>query len=384
MKYKTLFKPALIVVLAFTACSKQEPFEADRLSVSFCAQQFQNDDATRSAYVNGSFQWTATDTVGIYPDKGSQIYFSMAAGAGTDKATFDGGGWGFRSQAVYYSYYPFMADFYLDRHKIPVTFEGQVQDGADNNAHFGQYDYMYTPGATVKDNSLVFSYNHLVCIIEVKATLPAGTYRQITLTAPTPVFVKKGYFDLQSDSPEIISTTSSKELSVAFKEPVTVNGSATISAFLISAPVDLNGVEITVSALDNEKKQYDCKKTPSKPYQASTRYGLTCSSWTEVKPVIHVSDVSLNRSSISLKVGESKSLEVSVIPEDASDKSINWTSADSSIASVNSIGEVVAQKDGTTYISASAVDGNICSSCKVVVKSDGNNENPDIGNEWQW
>lgn len=162
------------------ACSEQKISTLDEhLAVTFDAQPIDSEDGTRSAYVNGDFQWTANDTVGIYPATGSQIYFSMAAGAGTSRATFDRGGWGFKSNSVYYSYYPFMADFYLNRHKIPVSFEGQVQDGRNNSEHFGLFDYMYTPGAQVNNNSLVFSYKHLVCIIEVMATLPAGTYKQI-------------------------------------------------------------------------------------------------------------------------------------------------------------------------------------------------------------
>lgn len=366
------------------ACSEQKISTLDEhLAVTFDAQPIDSEDGTRSAYVNGDFQWTANDTVGIYPATGSQIYFSMAAGAGTSRATFDGGGWGFKSNSVYYSYYPFMADFYLNRHKIPVSFEGQVQDGRNNSEHFGLFDYMYTPGAQVNNNSLVFSYKHLVCIIEVMATLPAGTYKQITLTAPTQAFVTKGYFDLQSNNPQIIATESSNDLTVTFKESVTVNDSDPFSTFLISAPVDLNGVEITVTAVDLDGKRYDCKKTPSRAYLASTRYGLTCSNWSYDSSV-HVTGISLNRSLISLKAGEVKTLEATVEPENASDKTIIWTIDDSGIASVDSAGNVTAKKDGTAFVTATTEDGHFSATCKVSVSSNGNNENPDVGGEWQW
>lgn len=278
---------SMAILILANSCSKQEASQtADNISVQFVAQQITDAEQTKSAYIDGQFQWSEKDTVGIYPDSGSQIYFSMAEGAGTSSAIFDGGGWGFRSGAVYYSYYPFIADFYLDRHKIPVSLTGQVQNGASNLDHFGQYDYMYTPAAAENGGIITFSYKHLVCIIRVTATLPAGTYRQITITAPTAVFVRKGYFDLQSDAPHIIATESSKELTVAFKDPITVNGSQQFMAYLISNPVNLKDTEIKVNAVDSNKKQFDCKKTPSKNYEPATINGLSCTSWTEVPQTV--------------------------------------------------------------------------------------------------
>lgn len=278
---------SMAILMLANSCSKQETArKQDNISVRFVAQQIINEEQTKSAYIDGQFQWNDKDTVGIYPDSGSQIYFSMAEGAGTSSATFDGGGWGFRSGAVYYSYYPFIADFYLDRHRIPVSLTGQVQNGASNLDHFGQFDYMYTPAATENAGIITFSYLHLVCIIRVTATLPAGTYRQITITAPAAVFAREGYFDLQSDAPHIIATQSSKELTVAFKDPITVNGSQQFMAYLISNPVNLKDTEIKVSAVNSNKKQFDCKKTPSKNYEPATINGLSCTSWTEVPQTV--------------------------------------------------------------------------------------------------
>lgn len=277
----------MAVILFAGSCSKQETSQtADNISVRFVAQQITDSELTKSAYIDGQFQWSANDTVGIYPDSGSQIYYSMSDGAGTSSAVFDGGGWGFRSGAVYYSYYPFIANFYLDRHGIPVSLTGQVQDGASNLDHFGQFDYMYTPAAKEDGGIITFSYKHLVCIIRVTATLPAGSYRQITITAPAAVFAREGYFDLQSDTPHIIATQSSKELTVAFKDPITVDGSQQFMAYLISNPVNLKDTEIKVSAVDSNKKQFDCKKTPSKNYEPATINGLSCTSWTEVPQTV--------------------------------------------------------------------------------------------------
>ena len=286
---RKLIFPAIpmAILLLVSSCSKQEASQAsENISVRFIVERITDAEQTKSAYDGGEFQWSEKDTVGIYPDSGSQIYFSVSEGAGTSSVTFDGGGWGFRSGSVYYSYYPFIGDIYLDRHKIPVSFAGQVQDGASNLDHFGKYDYMYTPAATENAGAIVFSYKHLVCIIRVTATLPAGSYRQITITAPSAVFAREGYFDLQSDVPHIIVTSGSKELTVAFKDPITVNGAQQFEAYLISNPVDFKDTEIKVSAVDSNKKQFDCKKTPSKNYEPATINGLSCTSWTEVPQTV--------------------------------------------------------------------------------------------------
>lgn len=290
MKYfKLISSSVLAVIILFAACGKSDVSiqqTQTKLSVSFVAEPFVENEGTKSSYIDGSFQWNETDTVGIYPNTGSQIYFSMAEGAGTSSAVFDGGGWGFRENAVYYSYYPFIADFYLDIHSIPVSFSHQIQSNPSSLDHFGKFDYMYTPASMADNGSLVFSYKHMVCIIRVNATLPAGSYRQITVTAPTPVFVKNGHFDLQSETPEIVADESSCELTVSFKDPITVDGSTPFYAYLISNPVNLKGVGITVSAVNSEKQQLDCKKTPSSNYEAANLYGLGCSSWTEVPQTV--------------------------------------------------------------------------------------------------
>ena len=56
-----------------------------------------------SAVPNGGsvgFVWEATDTVGIYPDKGSQVYFNIEDGVGTSSVSFTGGGWALKQNST--------------------------------------------------------------------------------------------------------------------------------------------------------------------------------------------------------------------------------------------------------------------------------------------
>ena len=80
---------------------------------------------------------------------------------------------------------------------------------------------------------------------------------------------------------------------------------------------------------------------------------------------IAVTAVSLNKTSLTLEVGESYTLVVTVSPSNATDKSVTWSSANSSVASV-SAGKVTAKSEGTTTITAEAHNGKKAT-CTVIV-----------------
>lgn len=289
MRSKSIISWLLLLSGAVTACQESgSGLESDVKEVVFSIEDFKAVDecsdqvSTRTSIINkNEFIWSAGDTVGIYPNTGSQVYFAMTKGAGAKSAEFDGGGWDFKAGSTYYSYYPFIGDIYLDRHNIPVCYYGQTQDGTDGVEHIGAYDFMYTPGTSSVNSKLNFSYKHLNCIIRPKLTLPAGTYTKLAVTAPSYAFAARGHFDLQSSEPVIIPTEYSKQLTIDL-DNVTVSEGTEFNVYLVSAPVNLGGIEITVSVLDDQKREYQCKKTPSVNYEAGMIGGLTCTSWTEV------------------------------------------------------------------------------------------------------
>ncbi len=80
---------------------------------------------------------------------------------------------------------------------------------------------------------------------------------------------------------------------------------------------------------------------------------------------IIVTSVSLDNTSLSLEIGESYTLVVTVSPSNATDKSITWSSTNSSVAAVSD-GKVTAKSEGTTTITAEAHNGKTAS-CTVTV-----------------
>lgn len=82
---------------------------------------------------------------------------------------------------------------------------------------------------------------------------------------------------------------------------------------------------------------------------------------------IPVTGVSLNKTSIDLKVGDDFQLLASVLPEDATDKRVTWDSDDESVATVDDNGLVKAVKVGKAKISVFTQDGEFTKVCEVTV-----------------
>ncbi len=274
------------VIAAFAACQiiESDVIDQGRIfdkTITFSVSDFEMNDPfeTRTAIQSGNkFIWTANDTVGIFPNTGSQVFFEMTSGAGANTATFDGGGWDFKPSAVYRSYYPLVGEFYLDQTNIPVSYEGQKQAGNDNTERIGPYDFMYTPATSAEDGNLNFSYKHLSTILKTKITLPAGHYTKVTLMAEEPVFVLKGHYDLTATPPTIICDTRSSFLSASLD--IDLPSETQLVAYILSAPINLSGKTLTVIATDDQGNSYSGLKTipANYPFLAQNIYSLNYSS----------------------------------------------------------------------------------------------------------
>ena len=83
--------------------------------------------------------------------------------------------------------------------------------------------------------------------------------------------------------------------------------------------------------------------------------------------VVNVSDISLSEESLELKIGETKQLDVSFYPENASDRTVVWESDNDKIVTVSQEGLVTAMGSGKTVVTARTSDGSLWGTCKVRV-----------------
>ena len=95
--------------------------------------------------------------------------------------------------------------------------------------------------------------------------------------------------------------------------------------------------------------------------KAENGVSATC----KVKVKVPVASVTLNKTELFLEVGGSESLKAEVLPKEATDKKITWTTSDENIATVSSSGNVKGVKVGSATITATA-DGK-CVTCTVKV-----------------
>jgi uncharacterized protein YjdB/peptidoglycan/xylan/chitin deacetylase (PgdA/CDA1 family) len=102
----------------------------------------------------------------------------------------------------------------------------------------------------------------------------------------------------------------------------------------------------------------------------TTEGGLTATCEITVIPaVVHPASITLNKTTDTLEIGGTDNLTATVLPVNAANKNVTWSSSAPSVASVSSTGLVTGLAAGTAAITAATVDGNLKASCQVTVTS---------------
>lgn len=177
---------------------------------------------------------------------------------------------------------------------------------------------------------------------------------KVTVTPP-PVAVTGVSFN--SESVTIDAYTSIKLVATVAPENATNQNITWSSSKSSVAKVDKNGVvlgkkagtaRITATTSDGHKKA-TCKVTV-------------------VLPEGSVTGVKLNKKTLTLYEGASKTLEATVYPSDATNQDVTWRSTEPLVAEVDSNGRVTAIERGTAQILVTTVDGNKMAYCTITVK----------------
>ncbi len=85
--------------------------------------------------------------------------------------------------------------------------------------------------------------------------------------------------------------------------------------------------------------------------------------------VVNVTGVEINKTSTTLTVGGTETLTATVSPDDATDKSVMWSSDNTSVATVDANGKVTAVAAGTATITVTTIDGSKTATCSVTVNA---------------
>lgn len=156
--------------------------------------------------------------------------------------------------------------------------------------------------------------------------------------------------------------------SSAFSNPTTApSGTATNASPASSGQTTLTW---TNSATTNNYFILYNLKTAQTALSANASTALTVT-WTEIpSTVIAVTSVSLNKNSTTLTVGDEETLTATVLPNNATDKSLTWESNATSVATVNSSGKITAVAAGSATITVkSNSDNTKKATCSVTVNA---------------
>lgn len=99
-------------------------------------------------------------------------------------------------------------------------------------------------------------------------------------------------------------------------------------------------------------------------------YGTHTATCTVVLPeslLVDVNEVRLNKHSLTMQKGTRETLQATIYPADATNKTMVWTSSNKNVAIVNANGRITALSAGKTTITVTSVSGGETDSCEVTV-----------------
>ena len=142
-------------------------------------------------------------------------------------------------------------------------------------------------------------------------------------------------------------------------------------------PSNTNQKDITWSSSDSNKASVSTNGfvtgvavgTATITATVATESGTTTDTCYVTVSEIAATGVSLSNSSISLNVDGTSTLTASVLPANATNKNVTWSSNNTSVATVNSSGLVTAISIGSATIMVTTADGGYTDTCSVTVQA---------------
>ena len=99
-----------------------------------------------------------------------------------------------------------------------------------------------------------------------------------------------------------------------------------------------------------------------------SRNSLSSSNNSSISTNISVNNIVINRSSLTLDVGDTYILSATITPTNATNQTVTWSSSNTKVATVSNSGKVTAKGEGTTIITAKA--GGKTDTVKVIVNEE--------------
>lgn len=122
---------------------------------------------------------------------------------------------------------------------------------------------------------------------------------------------------------------------------------------------DAKGTDITASVTVSGNINTNVAGTYTLRYSVTDSYGNSASKTRTIRvksTYVALQGITLTPNTVSLSVGQSKTLSIYFNPTNATNKSVTWSSSNPSVATISN-GTITAKSKGTTTITASGADG---------------------------
>ena len=236
----------------------------------------------------------------------------------------------------------------------------QWQQSTDNGGSWANIESATSAKYTTEATTTSMSGNQYRCVvtgsgvsvISAPATLTVNAAATTITTQPSNVTVTEG------ETATFSVTATGSNLTYQWQQSTDGSAWANISGATSSS------YTTQAATMDMDGWQYRCVVTDGNSNGVTSQ----AATLTVTAATVSVTGVSLDKTELSLTVGDTETLTATVAPDNATDKTVTWTSSNSTVATVDQNGVVTAVARGTAVITATAADGSGASaSCTVTV-----------------
>jgi len=390
---KTLL--SAVAIFALIGCSKEQIQnvnigESEKIATLTCCLP----QTKMSVNDKGKTVWQAGDQITVFNDVnattggGDKKTYTLVSGAGTNKGTFAGEAFakGNARVALYPAAYGEDGSFQkATANRLIVHINGSyTMTSASEDQNVPAIMAAY-----IANNATSITFEHVASLLKLQFTGIPSSARKIKIyqdgiSGETNLkkygIIGDRYFGVTglvaAGGTGVVNTggVSAKEawlnMSVTFPDNQAIESGNGVFYFPIAVQQNLASRTFRVNFLD-----------ASDQVIANTERTLTSGKFTAGKMIVFpavpavtktvaVESVSVAPAELTIAPGETATITPTVLPADATDKSVSWSSTDETVATVSDAGVVTAVAVGTTTITATTTDGGKTATCAVTVEAE--------------
>lgn len=202
----------------------------------------------------------------------------------------------------------------------------------------------------------------------------AGTVETLTCGEVATVTNSGKVGALVADAAADITNTGTVDQLVANAAITVDNTKGTVkSAEINMGGVVMDGPPQTMTVADGVARPSNSSGRPITASGAVSSGGSSGGGGGSSRPSVSVTGVTLDVTGWVMNVGDTKTLTATVVPSNASNKSVTWTSSDEAVATVTN-GTVTAVAEGTATITVKTANGGKTATCDITVRPEGSTD----------